>query len=77
MGKLTRFVIGFILGSATGAVAGLLFAPQPGPELRSSIDRRIQAIADEARMAAAERRAELLSEFEAAKELEPRAKTGA
>lgn len=77
MGKLTRFVIGFILGSATGAALGLLFAPQPGPELRSSIDRRIQAIADEARMAAAERRAELLSELAAAKELQPRDKPAA
>jgi len=47
----------------------LLLAPQPGEEIVRTIRERLQAIVDEARHAAAERRAELEAQFIAARQV--------
>ena len=45
-----NFLAGMILGAAIGAVAGLLFAPQSGAELRANIQE--QAMAERQRLQA-------------------------
>lgn len=67
MGGFVRFVGGAIVGTALGAIAGLLLAPSAGAD----IQRRMRACVEEAleagRQAAAAREAELQAEFERAR----------
>lgn len=71
MGKVIRFLAGFVLGLCSGAVAGLLLTPDSGAELRQTLGAPLQAVIEEGRRAASERRAELRQEFADAKRLRP------
>ena len=42
------FLRGLLIGSALGALAGLLFAPKSGKELRSELKRKGEEVLDEA-----------------------------
>jgi len=41
-----KFVVGFLIGGAVGAIAGLLFAPQSGKETREQIAKSSKDIYD-------------------------------
>jgi len=69
MRKVFNFALGLFFGGLIGAAAALLLAPQPGEEIVRTIRERLQAIVDEARHAAAERRAELEAQFIAARQV--------
>lgn len=69
MRKILRFIAGFALGAAAGAVAGLLLAPQSADDLRRGVRDRAQMVLDDARQAAAEKRAELRWRYAEAKQL--------
>jgi gas vesicle protein len=69
MRKIIGFAAGFTLGALAGAVVGLLLAPQSASDLRWAMRERAQTVLDDARQAAAERRAELSWRFAEAKQL--------
>ncbi len=69
MRKTFHFALGLFFGGLVGAAIALLFAPQAGEETVRTIRERIQEIVDEARRAAAERRAELEAQFMAARQV--------
>ncbi len=69
MRKVFNFALGLFFGGLVGAMIALLFAPQAGEETARMIRERIQGIVDEARRAAAERRAELEAQFIAARQV--------
>jgi gas vesicle protein len=69
MRKTFNFALGLLFGGLIGAAITLLFAPQSGEETVQTIRERIQAIADEARRATVERRAELEAQFTAARQV--------
>jgi gas vesicle protein len=48
------FLVGFIVGGLTGAVAALLFAPQSGEETRALIKDKSIELRDQAQMSAEE-----------------------
>jgi gas vesicle protein len=54
-----NFFLGLFTGALLGAIAGLLFAPSSGEDLRQQINDRAQYVQDEVKRAAAERRTEL------------------
>lgn len=59
MRSFMSFLSGVLLGSITGAVVALLFAPTSGEELRLQAEERYRAIEEEVRSAAAAKREEL------------------
>lgn len=65
--KFLVFVRGLVLGALTGAVAGLLLAPESGEALQARLRQRYEEAMEEGRRAAAERRAELEAQFAEAK----------
>ena len=67
MKKIVDFTAGLFLGGLVGAAAALLLAPRSGAETRRLLRERIEEVMEEARRAAAERRAELEAQFAAAK----------
>ncbi|MCR4407793.1 MAG: YtxH domain-containing protein [Anaerolineae bacterium] len=69
MRKTFNFALGLFFGGLVGAMIALLFAPQRGEETVRIIRARIQEIVDEAKRAAAERRAELEEQFMAARQV--------
>ena len=71
MGKVCRIMSGVLLGAAVGAAAVLLFTPQSGPETRQMIQDRVEAIIEEGRQAAEDRRLELTTRFEELKQPPP------
>ena len=64
---MDKWIPGFLLGAVAGAVAGALLAPQSGNTLQSALRARMNAVIEEGRRAAAERRAELEAQFAEAK----------
>ncbi|HEY63491.1 MAG TPA: hypothetical protein G4O02_02870 [Caldilineae bacterium] len=64
MAKLSRFIAGISLGALIGAVAGLLMAPTPGPEMKEHFQRRLDEALEVGKRVAAQREAELMAEFE-------------
>ena len=70
MEKTVGFLGGLVLGAVVGGVAAAFMAPQPGNELQVVIRERIDAVAQEGRRAAAERRAELEAQFAQAKQFQ-------
>jgi gas vesicle protein len=69
MGKLFRFLFGVLLGALVGAALGILLAPQAGDETQAAIRQRLDAVIEDGRRAAAERRAELEAQFAEAKQV--------
>jgi len=67
MNKLFGFLAGAMCGAIVGAVAALLLTPESGSEIRSEARQRFDELLAEGRKAAAQRRAELMDEFEAMK----------
>lgn len=68
MGKVFRFLGGLLLGAAVGAGATLLLTPQSGAELQTNLRQHINAVIEDGRRAAEERRAELEAQFAQAKQ---------
>ena len=62
MGKLI-VIGGFMLGAAVGAVVVMCFTPVTGKTVQERLRERYEEIMEEGRRAAAERRAELESQF--------------
>ncbi|GEM_PF-340378 len=78
MDRSVWFLSGFVLGALAGAAVAALMAPQAGTELQAQIRQRLEAIAEEGRRAAAERRAELEAQFAQARQFQkPSAPAGA
>ena len=67
MYKGISFVGGFVIGAMIGAAVAVFIAPQSGEEFQKQIRERLDAVAQEGRRAAAERRAELEAQFAQAK----------
>jgi len=63
----SNFILGLLLGAAVGAVAGLLFAPMPGDQLRIEAQTRANRFADDVKTAVDEERKRLESELAALK----------
>lgn len=63
-----KFFEGLLLGALTGAAVTLLTAPQSGEVTQASIQERVKLVMDEGKRAAAERRAELESQFAQARQ---------
>jgi len=59
MEKAFKFLIGFILGSLTGASLALLITPKSGKNLRQQISENVNRIITEVKQAGEDRRAEL------------------
>ena len=59
MQKILAFMAGAMCGALVGAVAVLLLTPASGTQMREQARQRMDAIVEEGRKAAAERRAEL------------------
>ena len=59
MRKFMGFLAGVLIGSITGSVVALLFAPTSGENMRGQAQDRYHMIESEVRKAAAERRVEL------------------
>ena len=70
MEKTISFVGGFIMGAMIGAAVAVFMAPQSGEEFQKLIRERLQAVAQEGRRAAAERRAELEAQFAQARQFQ-------
>ena len=45
MSSIGKFVTGFVIGGAIGAIAGILLAPQSGEETRESIGNMAKGVA--------------------------------
>jgi gas vesicle protein len=69
MRKVLNFLFGLSLGALVGATIGVFLAPQPGDEVQASLRTRLNAVVEEGRRAAAERRAELEAQFAEAKRI--------
>lgn len=59
MRKILAFAAGAMCGAIVGAVAALLLAPMSGGEIQEQARKRVEAVVEEGRKAAEERRAEL------------------
>ena len=70
MVKTISFVGGFVIGAMIGAAVAVFIAPQSGEEFQKQIRERLDAVAQEGRRAAAERRAELEAQFAQAKQFQ-------
>ena len=68
MGKVFRFLTGFVLGAAVGAGLVLLYTPQSGEDTKQLLQERIELVLAEGKKAAEAKRQELIAQFEAAKE---------
>ncbi len=69
MGKVFRFLGGLLLGAVAGAGAVLLLTPQSGEDLQASVRQHLNAVMEDGRRAADERRAELEAQFAQAKQV--------
>lgn len=59
MNKLMGFLAGTLCGALVGGVAALLLAPMPGDELKERARHEFDDLVTDARVAAAEKRAQL------------------
>lgn len=71
MDRSLKLAGGFLLGALFGVGVVLLLAPRSGAETQQLIQERIQAVMEEGRQAAEERRLELNAQFEALKQPDP------
>ncbi len=67
MNKIFGFLAGAMCGAIVGAVAALLLTPESGSKIRSEARQRFDELLAEGRKAAAQRRSELMDEFETMK----------
>jgi gas vesicle protein len=67
MNKLMGFLAGAFCGAVVGAVAALLLAPMPGEELQERARTQFDELVTDARVAAAEKRAQLEKQLAALK----------
>lgn len=58
-----RFLIGFAIGAAAGALAALVFTPASGDEARLSVTMRLREALDAGREAAAAQERAMWNEF--------------
>ncbi|MFN3705653.1 MAG: YtxH domain-containing protein [Thermoflexales bacterium] len=65
MGRITRFLEGFLLGAVSGAAAALLLAPSSGWRTRHTLRREFEEVVLAGRQAAAQRRRELKAYLQA------------
>ncbi|MDQ3856692.1 MAG: YtxH domain-containing protein [Chloroflexota bacterium] len=65
MGKLFRFLGGTVIGTAIGAGAAMLLAPQSGKDLQHKLQARREEAIAAARATTATRERELRAEWEA------------
>jgi gas vesicle protein len=63
MRRMMYFMVGLLLGAMAGVAWVLLFTPQSGNELRHMIRQRWQDILEEARLAGASRKADIVAQF--------------
>jgi len=63
MKRTMNLVLGLFFGALVGVIVALLFTPQSGGELKQRLRERLQAIAEEARQAGANRRAEMAARY--------------
>ncbi len=73
MGATVKFVKGLVGGAVAGALMVMLLTPESGPGTRQSLQRRIQAIREEAQRAAEAQRAVLEAELARLRGLDDRA----
>lgn len=71
--KVINFIGGLILRALVGAVVVLMLTPQSGQDVQASLQTRLNAIVEEGRRAAADRRAELEAQFAQARQVSKRA----
>jgi gas vesicle protein len=62
--QVLSFVIGLLSGSIVGAALVILLAPQSGPETRRSVTDKVNEILNAGKQAIAERRQELVQEYQ-------------
>lgn len=67
MFRAMRFLCGLVAGALVGGALALLWAPRPGAETRALLEGRVNEIRSDALQAYADKRRELLDEFERAK----------
>jgi gas vesicle protein len=65
--KMLKFLFGFLAGVGIGWTIGTLMAPAEGSELQARLRQKFDAVVQEGRRAAEQRRAELEAQFMAAK----------
>ena len=67
MGRVFRFLTGFLVGMAFGGLLALMWAPHTGSDLRTRLEERFHLVLEEGRRAAEARRQELLQQLERAR----------
>lgn len=65
MDKLAKFMTGFLLGAAVGALAAILAAPASGDELRSQLRDYSEHVRTEVKDASVAKRIQLENQLEA------------
>lgn len=70
--RALNFASGFLVGAMLGVGLVLLFTPRSGEELRLTVQDRVNAVLQEGRQAAEQRRLELKADLEARKQPIPR-----
>ncbi|MSP14243.1 MAG: hypothetical protein EXR62_14965 [Chloroflexi bacterium] len=68
MGGFFRFLRSLVIGALMGYGLGLLIAPMSGAQFQISLNRLLDESINEGRKAAKAREAELIADFEAAKQ---------
>ncbi|HTP02346.1 MAG TPA: YtxH domain-containing protein [Anaerolineales bacterium] len=68
MRQVLRFMTGIMVGAMVGSTVALLFAPEPGTNLRQGLLRRGEDFLDELRQAAQTRRIEMTNRLESLQE---------
>ena len=68
MGKASSVLSGLVVGALVGIVVVFLLTPRSGDETRQLVQDRVDAILDQGKQAAEERRLELTRQFEELKQ---------
>ncbi|NLE77223.1 MAG: YtxH domain-containing protein [Chloroflexi bacterium] len=72
MGRILRWLAGFVSGMGFGALLALMWAPYTGPELRTRLEERVLLVLEEGRRAADTRRQELQHRLQEASQMPKR-----